>query len=430
MKSLSMIALGGLLLGQSPAAPAVSHITIQYPNPVAPTYVYRCDDAACATQRQISYVTVVPAQNGLPSIAPITFLRTGGVETTYAFFQQHPTTHDWHSCKLTVKADGSVNAGAANCSGAGVIPASSTAAVSVISLGVNFTAQPTAAPLPAPRARVLTAARQLTFRNDTHYPAICINGSNRFNNMRTGQCTGAGDLIVTKAKPQVIDVPADGINSGAWFVTGYKTSQGHWFKTGRDAGGNIYSIKMEPTFYPTDNPPTGSGATRYSASNHSVGVTNIDSSLVDGYNFGLAIRTSKPTICSHVNTRGITRYTLYGPNRDMTGLLSEHSRTAGHTLKSVCPEDLLVNGTGPFKGCYSNCTYANKSGAADADLVCCAGAYQQKVQCVNQGLDHNTLPYVESLHANSVNTYTWAYDDTNGDFSCDPNGSFTFAITD
>jgi hypothetical protein len=323
-----------------------------------------------------------------------------------------------------------VKAGATNCSGAGVIQASSTAAVSVVSLGADFATQPTAAPSPAAKARVLTAARQLTFRNDTRYRAICINGANQFNDMRTGQCTGTGDRIVRKGRPRVIEVPERGINSGAWFVTGYQTSQGIWYKTGRDAGGHVYSIKMEPTFYPTDNPPAGSGATLFAASDHSVGVTNIDSSLVDGYNFGLAIRTSKPTICSHVNARGITRYTLYGPNRDMTALLSERSRTAGHTLKSVCPEDLLVNGTGPFKGCYSNCTHAKKHRAADADLVCCAGAHKEKAECVNHGLDHNTLPYVESLHANTLNTYTWAYDDRNGDFSCDPNGSFTFAITE
>ncbi|MGY6214209.1 thaumatin family protein [Methylolobus aquaticus] len=430
MKSLITIALGGLLLAQSQGAHAVSHVTIQYANPVAPTYVYRCDDAACTTQKQISYVTVVPAQQGLPSIAPLSFFRTGGIETTYAFFQHNPKTQHWNHCKLTIKGDGTVNTGATTCSGAGVIPASSTAAVSVISLGANFAAHPTAAPLPAPKTRVLTAARQLTFRNDTRYRALCINGADQFNDMRTGRCTGTGDRIVRKGRPRVIDVPERGINSGAWFVTGFQTSQGHWFNTGRDAAGNIYSIVMEPTFYPTDNPPTGSGATRYSASDHSVGVTNIDSSLVDGYNFGLSIRPSKPTICSHVNARGITRYTLYGPQRDMTGLLSERSRTAGHTLKSVCPEELLVNKTGAFKGCYSNCTHAKKHGAADADLVCCAGAYSQKAECISQGLDHNALSYVESLHVNSVNTYTWAYDDTNGDFACDPNGSFTFAIMD
>jgi hypothetical protein len=323
-----------------------------------------------------------------------------------------------------------VKAGATNCSGAHVIQASSTAAVSVISLGVNFAAQATAAPSPAPRPRVLTAARQLTFRNDTQYPAICINGSNRFNNMRTGKCTGTGDRVVTKDKPSVIDVTASGIHSTAWFVTGYQTSQGTWFKTGRDAGGHDYSITMEPTFYPTDNPPVGSGVSRYAASDHSVGMTNIDSSMVNGYNFGLAIRASKATICSHVNARGTTRYVLYGPNRDMTALLSAHSRTAGNTLKSVCPTELLVNATGPFRGCYSNCAYANKHSAPDADLVCCSGAYSQKSECISQGLDHNNLPYVKTLHANSVDTYTWAYDDTNGDFSCDPNGSFTFAITD
>jgi hypothetical protein len=435
------------------------NIVILYPS-LAGTgglYLYQCLDSGCATQTQISYVTDVPPANGvppantdLPGLAAVSFLKLNG-KALYQYFQSNEGS--WYSCKLSITADGAVDSGSTTCTGATKLAQQSSSTVSVIALGAGFwmASQSGSAPTPAPSKFNFTRTRTISFVNNTRYTAICLNSSDTFNDMPTGKCTGPGDIKVLSGKPYTIKVPSGGYNSAAWFITGYRKS-GKWFNSGRDPNGNVYSLVLETTMYPSGTKcyPTSQqplfplsafsglpGGSRAIAggncSDYTVGVTNIDVSAVNGYNFGVTAYPSRPAVCGHSEhgSEGIpySVFSLYSASTNPMSRLP--AQNSGQSLSSICPSDQTVAtqaGGAQFQGCYSACTYANLTRDPDADMICCSGDYSSYSSCTSS-LDHSTLPYVSNMDSYSKNVYSWAYDDNNGDFSCDPSASFTFVIT-
>lgn len=457
MRRLLLISLSTLLMLMSTNinAQTVKHIGISWPttqnNPLEPVYVFTCSDTACSSMTQIDYVTLIPLQGAVvpPVPAPITFYQTNGQQATFALYQG--TTGNWRSCKFTVDANGDLVNADTNCIGA-VKTNNSTDTVTMISFSAAGFTSSTLTPPPSANQTVTVPDRTLTFINDTNYQAVCLNTQAKYNNPAVNKCTDTtnGDNILKHgdANKLVVTVPPLGLISGAAAVTGYQTADGTWVNTGQyvntqdPSNAPIYASKMEWTIFPTQ-PTTSMTNTTVgdTITNHTIGMTNIDVSAVDGYNIGVELTSSQGVVCSTASYDAQGNV-LPAEFNFYTGTLSKIPKT-GFTLAGLCPAPAENNfpysitdpDTGTFVGCLSECSYQKILHGVDSDAAqqaCCAGNYATSTQCTqstnSRGQSHAQLPYVMNLENGAERVYSWAYDDVQGDFSCDPAASYTFTL--
>ena len=439
------------------------YVGISWPiNPIlpagdGPVYVYQCSDITCDDPWQLDYVTPVPPQYSFPTPSPITFYKTDGQTIFLEFFQKDKgiPVGGWKSCRVGIESDGTIIEPSVNdekCRGV-VNTENSTPSVTMISLnGVWFTHSNSLAP-PSPNETVKLPSRSLTFVNNTDYSEICLNTATKFKPKETG-CKHEGDHIVKKGESLVIQIPPEGYKAGALFFTGFLDSSGQWVNTGQKTGQQPYATKMEWTIFPTEpyNPPRSqqkSNADHPIVTNHSIGMTNMDLSAVDGYNIATTLKTSTGAICATArwdsNGKPLPSLYVYTPP---DGALSQIPKS-GYTLESLCPTPapnetlpykVTDNTTDDFLGCMSECTYQQelKKDSDGALWACCIKpAYPDSKACTEAKspsgypygeIYHKDLPYVKNVEQGSTRVYSWSYDDMNGDYSCDPAASFVFTL--
>lgn len=438
--------------------------------PVNPRLIYQCADTTCSDMTQatqVGYVTAVPVQSQYgvvsPAPAPVTFIDPVVGATTFTVYLSDTATvspsSTWTSCTLGVDANGGLDAANTTCLGA-VLTENATATASTFAVGAGtFTVKPDTPPQTY-QAYNAVPDRTITFKNSTSYN-ICLNLASQFN---TTACTGTGDNLINSGASYVLQVSGStgggeggGAMSQAAFVTGYSDG-GDWVYTGNDASlGGVYATAVEWSLFPTA--PVGASTLPANTTDHSLGMSDIDVSVVNGYNFGVTLSAASGTVCSSATRQDgnaePASYALY------PGVISQFP-VDDSQFESMCPSTPVFNadsatqvvtdpGTQDFIGCLSPCKYATEVqssvGLTDdqVNAICCQGStYGDSVACTNAQIPwgntssassqfamitHDQLPYVTNIKGNSTNVYTWQFDDDNGNFSCDPDASFVFEIT-
>lgn len=447
------------------SAAGTPHVAILWPdsaaNPVNPRLVYRCAEATCADLKnavQVGFVTAVPVQQQygtggtvakMPS--PITFIEPVDGPVGYIVFVSDSAAltpkSTWKSCILSLDAQGNVAAPSTTCLGA-VKTANATPSVATIAFGAPPFASTVATPPAGYNAYNALPDRNITFKNATNVD-ICLNLESKFN---TDGCKGAGDHLVAKQGSYVLKLSSaangGGSMSHAAFVTGYR-SGGKWHYSGQNPQAGVYATAMEWSLFPTA--PVGSVNPPANTTDHSIGMSDVDISVVNGYNFGVALSSASGAVCSAATIKGGTvQPALY---RYYTGAISafpEHK--AG--FEAICPAKPAFGGTGvtevvrdkdgTFRGCMSPCQYATQiqkaAGISQDQLnaICCAAGtkYDDSAVCTGAEIPwgkgkktkfnfikHSQLPYVVNVKGDSRNVYSWQFDDDTGNFSCQPGAS-------
>ncbi len=439
------------------------HVVILWPDsvkyPVNPRLVYQCPDVTCDNltgATQLEYVTAVPVQTQYggvsPAPSPITFLKPADGPVSYMIFVSDTASvspaSTWKSCSLSVDGNGNVVASNTTCSGA-VKTGNATHDVSTIAFGAPPFATTVATPPTGYQAYNTVPDRTITFKNTTQFD-LCLNLQSKFN---TTGCTGTGDQLVAKGSEYVLQVSGaangGGSMSHAAFVTGYLDGT-TWHYSGHNNQAGVYATAMEWSLFPTapiGTPPANT-------TDHSVGMSDVDISVVNGYNFGVTLSSSSGAVCSSATTvKGLAQPALY---KYYTGSISEFPKNAAK-FNSLCPAKSVFKGSSVtqvvtdssnnFLGCLSPCQYAAQIqsaagiSATQLNAICCSGTYDNSSLCTTTKIPwgnnknnkfnfitHSNLPYVKNIKSNSKNVYTWQFDDDNGNFSCEPGASYVFEI--
>lgn len=400
-----------------------------------PVYIYSCTDSTCATQKQLDnsgyvyftpdWVPPAPAPT-LVGTAPWAFLYSLG---TYALWQKD--VDNWRSCTVTINANGFDQA---NTSCPGLVWANQSQTddtVIQISAGAadangfiiaNGTLIPAPAPTtpPAPRNTAPTPQRTITFVNSSSYAAICIN-PNGVISQNPCSSEDTGSFQIQKGSSYVLNIPTAGANSQAAVVTGIKfTSTDKIFTpTGQNLSipnDPSYATRLEWTMWPQ-------------ITTNTTGVTTINTSLVNGYNVGFNFYPESNTICARAHEEGgPSHFNLYQGSGPMSQFPYNNT-----SPKDLCPQGQLVSGN---LGCYSDCSYATKMNAANAPQLCCSGQYANPPASPETSGSCPTPSQIARPYSTALNmtvlkdSYTWAYEDYRGTFTCDGNASFTLEITD
>jgi Thaumatin family len=406
-----------------------------------PVLIYACTDTTCTKQTQLTnsgYIHYTPNWQGINGTAPWAMLYKLG---TYALWQQDGST--WRSCKTTI---GSAGFDQSNTTCPGVVwtnsPSDNVIQLSLPAPDTNgfFMASgtlipsPSPATPPSPRSTVATPTRTVTFKNKTSYDAICVNTKGELSlapcpklQPQNGCLTNdPNSLIVAKGKSCVLTIPSTGANSGAALVSGIKYRKGQAFTpTGQNLnvpGDPSYATRLEWTMWPQ-------------LTTNTTGVTTINTSVVNGYNVGFIFYPNASVICARAHTEGgASHFKVYPANVAM----SRFPRVE-KAPQQLCPAKNLVGGRNAPMGCYSDCSLATKNNAANTAQLCCTGNYANPPTATNltppaqacQTPAQMSRPYSAALNTTVLlNSYTWAYDDFRGTFTCDGNASFTMEITD
>lgn len=367
-------------------------------------------------------------------------------ESYTLYYQDSKST--WHSC-VAALVNGSV--GPSTCPGLTLnkpVPTSN-----VWTIGPGAIAWPAAKTPPVNPTQTNYNARTITFKNDTDYQYIQIGESCSTSGNTPDTCQTTLDLAKI-AKGESFQLPAvnkDGLNSAAFYITGYCTGstadecvkdgkkvEKNWVSTGGYGPGEVpYATKIEPTILPvTNNVPNGA--------------SNIDISAVDGYNFGVVLypETSQGgAYCTYTvppensNVLGAGYY-------DESAPLAKVMPTDGmQSLENLCknssqlpvgydgkdkPWNLVkLDSNNNFQGCMSPCTYATihyGTGSKNANRFCCAGTYSSPATCdVAPGdVGANTSTYTTNVLSSPEfqNVYPFAYGDAGSDYACPPETNF------
>ena len=389
-----------------------------------PIYFYECSDATCLEQHQLAdngYVTQVPKWKAT-NPATWVFLKTDGVSKFYKLWKGSET--NWMACILHLEATGQV--GAFNtCIGATKISESSSSEVSKIALGAAPFPPSTTAPI-APQSYNPLKVRSITFSNTSTATGVCVQTDNSY---AQTMCEGEYVYDIIQA-PYVRAIPQNGDNSRAAEVMGIKyTVGGPWIPTGREIRtGQTYATKLEWNVFPTENTNQNSDVPS-GTTDHSIGPTTIDVSLVDGFNVGVELVPDQDTVCAIAEyENGPLIFKLYRADAPMAVFPTDLAVLED----DICPKDFLIK-AGPSvgiiqTGCFSQCSWANATGQGQEVIHknCCQGAYDTFKTC-DGVIDRQ---YIDNVAANSDRVYTWAYNDNIGTFTCDGAASFTFRITD
>ncbi len=435
----SVFQLGLLLLSSMASLEAQSaqnnYLMWQFPNNVSyPIYVY-------SGNAQVGYIYGATQQAffGVYDPASTTANRT--------LYYQSGTT--WYGCTLAIQ-NGSVSASSSTCPGAVINPPvnQNGAQSNVYTVAFGASAWPTSSsgPSPTPTAPNYAAHRRWHFSNKTSYYAIRIGMvCTQSVNPDANNCNTEENLFeVYQGQPMtfVIDDPVTtgtmpGLTSYGFHVSAFKKTQnGKWHSTGGyGVGQQPYASKLEATTLAIPLDSNGNPIPK--------GPTNVDLSLVDGYNFNIRLSPTAPVICTYTvppENSNVLGAGTYGPGSPLAQL------NLG-SLKSNCSQssqfppgaqganawNLSVKSkTGAFAGCMSPCSYATKTFGASssaANTFCCTGAYATPSSCgvgsppTTQAAPNST--YVTNLVPPvSQNAYRFAYDDAIGDFSCPAETSF------
>lgn len=381
-------------------------------------YLYACTDASCGQISQLKeygHITNVPSwpksNNGPGGASPQTwvFLNLTGSDQYFQFWQQ--LNGQWQNCILHLTATGA-NGSDTTCLGIVAVapPAGVTDNLPYFVTGAAMFPVPATAlqgPNPPPDSSNRVPPRALTYRNQSSNYGVCLQTDSSFDHKR---CSGAIPLLQGQSYSIPSKTLASGVNSGLGQIAAVKPKKGApWFETGRSRGANgqVYATNMEYTIWPVTR-------------TYSTGPTTIDISLVNGFNIGARLTVDQDTACYIANSEGGVPYFLLYP---AGSTLAQFPNTAA-SLSQLCPNTMAQK-----RGCFSPCSYAVLTGGVDsagAEAACCSSPYNTPETCTYPP----TTDYVRNVGANSTRVYTWAFDDYNGTFTCEPYASFTFSVID
>lgn len=383
-------------------------------------YLFSCPDATCAGATQLSeygHVTNVPrwpkgqgGPGGPPPQIWVFLDLTDGAAQYFQVWQQNGA-NCWQSCVLAIDAQGNLDTANTTCAGTVYVAPVGSDGVPSFTFGAAMFANATCvAAGPTVSQTNTVPARSLTFVNGSSAAALCLQTDSSFEHP---DCSGAQSLDSSSGQTYTITDLVNGSNSGVAQVSGYKTDAGGaWTDTGRGVSANaqVYATNLEWTAWPQHT-------------QHTMGPTTIDISLVNGFNVGASLAPDQDCVCSVADTEGgVPYFVLYKANTPMGQFPNN-----GIALSGVCPSGSEAPlSQDPKQGCYSSCSQARYNGDADQDQLCCDGSYNTAATCT----DPPNQAYVQSVDANSTRVYSWAFNDWRGTFTCQPNTSFTFTVTD
>lgn len=401
-----------------------------------PIYVYN------SSGTQVGYIPV----NTLQEFA--SEYQSGVTTESYTLYYQD-SSNAWHSC-VAALLNGSVDEQNSTCPGLTLnkpVPTSN-----VWTMGPGAIAWQNATTPPVNPTKTNYNARTITFKNDTDYQYIQIGESCSTSGNTPGTCQTTLDLaqIAKGESYQLPTIDKDGLNSSAFYITGYCTAstadecvkdgkkvEKNWVSTGGYGPGEVpYATKIEPTVLPVTNDVPN-------------GASNIDISAVDGYNFGVVLYPENGAYCTYTvppensNVLGAGYY-------DESAPLAKVMPTNGmQSLENLCknssqlpvsyggkdkPWNLVkLDSNNNFQGCISPCTYATKkygTGSEEANLFCCpvGSPYGTPQSCDagHDGLSASTSTYTTNV-LNSPefqNVYPFSYGDAGSDYGCPPETNF------
>ncbi len=387
-------------------------------------YMYDCfTDSTCASPRQSSnygYITNVPSFHG-PGNATWITLDTGGAHSYYKLWQNTGTPRSpvWRTCQLGILANGAVATDRTNtCAGAVKISSGSSAQVSQINMGAAMFPKPRSPIFPAPSPHKYNdmPTRTISFENTTSDTDICMSRDAAFTH---ALCNGKDVMRINANTKYVYSIAKNGEDSQAAQVFGVKnTGNGPgtaWQKTGRAPP--VYTNLLEWTMYPVE---AMSNTTPLGKTDHSIGASTIDISLVNGFNTGIRLIPTEDIVCAVSKTEGgPSIFNLYTAGRPMASFPTSPLTK----LKDICPLGFNAGQT----GCFSQCALANfKNISQDQiDKNCCTGDYDIYATC-NPVINHN---YINAVTNHSQAVYSWAYNDYRGTLTCQGDASFIYEVT-
>ena len=350
---------------------------------------------------------------------------------------------NWNSCNIVITSGQIVNGpGNTTCPGAVINPpqsyVGSISNVYYLTFGSsNFPTVSSSAPKPAPSAPNYAAGRRFKFINNTSYATIQIGMiCTQAVNLNSTNCLNTENLAqIPKGQSFtfVVDQPTDtsptqlpGLISFGFHMSAYqKTAKSSWITTGGyGPGGTPYATKIEPTVLPINNNAAG-----YPIPD---GPTNLDVSMVDGYNISVKMWPKGTKYCTFTvppessNILGAGAYDTGAPLAIM----------ALNTPQSICKSssqlpsgqkggwNLNVRESGGFKGCRSPCSYATKKYGVKSSqfmqMCCPATSGYGPTDCPAA----NTSWVSNLAEPQSTNVYRFQYDDAASDYACPADSEF------
>ena len=489
---------------QIDAAKAQTYVagTITFSN-MMPTgvFIYKCTGSGagpsplCDSQQQLGisgYITPVPLQRnpvGDPlDPAPQAFLYATG---SYVLWQRGQKTGSWNSCMLTIDPQKGSTASNSNCPGLvwvndptkpGYQPAEPVVAINlynnngyIMPDGTTYSSgQKKLTTPPSPReSQPSFPSRAFTVKYTGSNEAICLNLVGTFNQAPCSKDPndisipkGQSYAWIYKDKQNFCD-PTDSkcnkngpyIPNSVFVVSGIKLSRESGFTpVGQNFGTNPYNTgkgytayggRYEFAFFPQARP--ASDVPKFQGGTLSTGVSTVDMSLVNGYNFGFLLYPTQPTICAlSKQERGVPHYYLWSSSNLMSAFVAK---------TSYCPTNqqvaVTVNGAKIPAGCQSDGAYATNNNSQWADAYNCHGNYSTETTCPPPASDPPPYGYTPAKPPSDApkpwrsysedlaigkqengkdilsNAYTWAYQDFRGTFTCDGDAqNYTVEISD
>lgn len=383
-------------------------------------YLYSCADASCASPTQLQdygHITNVPRWpkgNGGPGgNPPAIWVFLNIAEQGYQYYQFWQNAGDcWKSCILGINAQGELDNSSTTCAGTVPIAPNGADGVASFTLGAAMFTNAQCGTPPAKMSQTNTLPlRSLTFINGASAKTICLQTDSSFEHP---QCTGDGANKITSQTPYIINSSdlVNGSNSGVGQVSGFQLKDGdEWIDTGREVPSDqVYATNLEWTVWPQHT-------------QHTMGPTTVDISLVNGFNVGATLTPDQDCVCSVADTEGgVPYFVLYKAGVPMAEFPKPEA-----SLSILCPQgsEAPISQDNKY-GCYSSCSKARYYESADQDQLCCSGSYNTPATCT----DPPSRPYVQNVNNYSTRVYSWAFNDWRGTFTCEPTASFTFTVTD
>jgi hypothetical protein len=388
--------------------------------------MYDCfTDSTCASPRQSSnygYITNVPSFHG-PGNATWITLDTGGAHSYYKLWQNTgtPSSPVWRTCQLGILANGAVATDRTNtCVGPVKMTGASSAQVSQINMGAAMFPTPRSRifPTPSPHKYNDIPTRTISFENTTSDTDICMSRDARFNHTL---CSGNKVMRINANAKYVYSIAKNGDNANAQVFGVKNTGNGTgtaWKKTG--SAPTPYSNLLEWNMYPVG---AMSKSTPPNKTDHTIGASIIDISLVDGFNTGVRLIPTEDIVCAVSKTEGGPNiFNLYPAGRPMASFPTS-SLTK---IKDICP----IGYEAGQSGCFSQCALANQKNLIrpnqeQIDKNCCTGEYDIYSSCYPA----ITRNYINAVTNHSQGVYAWAYNDYRGTFTCQADASFIYEVT-
>jgi Thaumatin family len=495
-----LASMAGAAGAATPAAYTGGVVTFSNQMPTG-VLVYKCvPGTSCGQQTQLTnsgYMTNIPPMT-TPSgatldPAPMAFLYATG---SYVLWQQQKSNASaWNSCKITINpvtgpdltppvnlqgnctglvwsnGPGQPPPEFANCGTSGHPPCDPIVSLNLYNNdgytmpdGSTYAANPTLTSPTNPRTNQPTfASRTFTVIYAGRQAEICLNVVGTFN---ASPCSGDPNDIKVKpgAKNEYVFTYGGAQNLGpatangtyvansVFVVSGIKFSgQKAFTAVGQVPGMTDYGSRFEFAFYPQAMPASSSPGT-FNGGTLSTGVSTVDMSLVNGYNFAFRLYPTQATICAlGQEEMGPNHYFAWARRSVMSSFPESVSapKPSPRPLNGVCPAAQVVSvtdqkGGSRTAGCQSDGTYAANTNASNAAEMGCTGSYGTPQTCPPPASDPAPYgytpptaiprPFADLLGLGKhilKNAYTWPYEDFRGTFTCDGNAqNYTLEIDD